>query len=244
MEITKREILLSITIFAIMIGFGVWISSPILSKATNKYIEAASSVVVNDAEKFGYIKRTDAGRFIADGTLAVIDTLLIDGLPKPYSYVEKDKEEYRMHTETYTITDSKGRTQTRTRTYWSWDVVKTWNYKSERGVFLGQEFGMDSIFRYHSKQDTIVKVKTGLFNNDTRYVYYTCPPSFDGIMIGVAENKTYSNPKFIQNTNSEKYLEKMEKNVNGGTIAFWILWIILTGGIIVGFYALENKWLY
>ena len=66
MEVTKREILLSITILAVMIGIGVWISSPILSKANNRYIETASSVVVSDAEKFGYIKRTDAGRFIAN----------------------------------------------------------------------------------------------------------------------------------------------------------------------------------
>ena len=84
MEITKREILLSTLIVAIMFGIGVWISSPILSKALNNYIEVASSVVVGDAEKFDYIKRTGAGRFIADGTLYVVDTVRLEELRKPY----------------------------------------------------------------------------------------------------------------------------------------------------------------
>lgn len=244
MEVTKREILLSITILAVMIGIGVWISSPILSKANNRYIEKASSVVVSDAEKFGYIKRTDAGRFIANGTLSVIDTIRIDGLPKSYSYVKKDKEEYRLHVETYTTTDSKGHTTTHTRTYHSWDVVKTWKYKSERGRFLGQEFKMDDVFRYHSRKDTVVKVKTGFFENDTRYVYYTCPPSFNGIMVGVAQNKEYNEPKFIEGKNSDKYLEDAARSLNAGTAAFWVGWILLTGLLIVGFYYFENKWLY
>lgn len=244
MEVTKREILLSITILAVMIGIGVWISSPILSKANNRYIETASSVVVSDAEKFGYIKRTDAGRFIANGTLSVIDTIRIDGLPKPYSYVKKDKEEYRLHVETYTTTDGKGHTTTHTRTYHSWDVVKTWKYRSERGRFLGQEFKMDEVFRYHPRKDTVVKVKTGLFENDTRYVYYTCPSSFNGIMIGEAQNKEYRESRFIEGKNSDKYLEDAARSLNAGTAAFWIGWILLTGLLIVGFYYFENKWLY
>lgn len=244
MEITKREILVSVTILAIMIAFGVWISSPILSKSRNRYLDIASSVVVSDAEKFGYLKRTNAGNFIADGTLYVLDTIRVDGLPKPYSYVEKDKEEYRLHTETYTTTDSKGHVHTHTRTYRSWDVVKTWKYKSKHGVFLGQEFGMDSVYRYRSKKDTIVKVKTGFFENDTRFVYYTCPPSFNGIMVGNADNKAYNRPKFHEGIDSERYLKNAESNRNAGVVVFWVLWIMLTTGLIVGFYALENKWLY
>ena len=244
MEITKREILISTVIVAVMLGIGIWISSPILSKALNNYIEIASSVVVGDAEKFDYIKRTDAGRFIADGTLYVTDTVRLEELHKPYSYIKKVKEEYRLHTETYTTTDGKGHVQTHTRTYHSWDEMKHWTYKSENGVFLGQDFKMAELYRYRSKKDTTINMPKKFLENDTRYVYYTCPPSFDGVLVGTALNKQYNDVKFKEGMDSAKYLEHNERSINSGTAVFWILWVLLTGFIVVGFYALENKWLY
>ena len=244
MEITKREILLSTLIVAIMLGIGVWISSPILSKATSRYLDIASSVVVSDAEKFDYIKRTNAGMFIADGTLYVIDTVRIPELPNAYSFVRKVKEEYRIHTETYTTTDSKGHVQTHTRTYCSWDEVKHWDYKAENGVFLGQDFKMKGLYKYHPKKEATIKADTKWYETETRYVYYTCPPSFDGILIGIAEGKQYQEVKFKEGITSFQYLERNEKNINTGTVVFWVLWTLFTIALVVGFYVLENKWLY
>jgi hypothetical protein len=122
--------------------------------------------------------------------------------------------------------------------------VKTWNYKSERGKFLGEEFLMKEVFKYREKKEAIIKVKTGFFEHETRYVYYTCPPSFDGIMVGNADNKAYNGCKFIEGNNAEDYLKQAEKSINTGSVVFWVLWIMLTAGLVVGFYALENKWLY
>ena len=240
MEIKRREILFSLAILAMMIGFGMWISSPILSKAVDKYIEKASSVVVGDDSKFDYIRRTEVGNFIANGTLSVIDTIRVSELPKTYSYVKKQKERYTMHTQTYVTTDGKGHSQVHTRTYWSWDVVHTDVYKSKRGRFLGQPFEMEEVFSYflHTARDTVIKE-----SSNVRYVYYTAPPSFDGIMVGKAEGKKYIEPKFISGTTSDKYIEKAAKGLNTGNIVFWIFWMILTFGLIFGFYYLENRWL-
>lgn len=244
MEITKREILASVTILAVMVGIGVWLSAPILSKATERYLVVASSVVANTDDEFDYISRTNAGRFLANGTLSTIDTVRLEELPGVYSSVKKVKEEYRLHTEVYTTTDGKGHTTTHTRTYHSWDEVKHWNYKAERAMFRGKEFKIDEVYRVRTQKDTIIKVKTKMFENDTRYVYYTAPVSFDGIMIGNAMNRKYDGPKFINGLTSEQYIKNAERKLNGNTIAFWILWSLLTAGMIVGFYALENKWLY
>lgn len=244
MEITKREILASVTILAIMVGIGVWLSAPILSKATERYLAIASSVVVNTDDEFDYISRTNAGRFLANGTLSVIDTVRIEELPGVYSFIKKVKEEYRLHTEVYTTTDGKGHTTTHTRTYHSWDEVKHWNYKAERAMFRGKEFKIDEVYRVRTQKDTIIKVKTKMFENDTRYVYYTAPVSFDGIMLGNAMNRKYDGPKFINDLTAEQYIKNAEQKLNGSTILFWILWSLLIAGMIVGFYALENKWLY
>ena len=244
MEITKREILASVTILAVMVGIGVWLSAPILSKATERYFAVASSVVVNTDDEFDYISRTNAGRFLANGTLSVIDTVRIEELPGVYSFIKKVKEEYRLHTEVYTTTDGKGHTTTHTRTYHSWDEVKHWNYKAERAMFRGKEFNIDEVYRVRTQKDTIIKVKAKMFENNTRYVYYTAPVSFDGVMLGSAMNRKYEEPKFINGLTAEEYIKNTERKLNGNTVLFWILWSLLTGGMIVGFYALENKWLY
>ena len=244
MEITKREILASVTILAIMVGIGVWLSAPILSKATERYLAVASSVVANTDDEFDYISRTNAGRFLANGTLSAIDTVRLEELPGVYSSVKKVKEEYRLHTEVYTTTDGKGHTTTHTRTYHSWDEVKHWNYKAERAMFRGKEFKIDEVYRVRIQKDTIIKVKTKMFENDTRYVYYTAPVSFDGVMLGSAMNRKYEEPKFINGLTAEEYIKNTERKLNGNTVLFWILWSLLTAGMIAGFYALENKWLY
>lgn len=240
MEVTTREILVSTLIVAVMVGVGVWISSPILTKATSKYLEVASSVVVSDAEKFDYIKRTDAGMFIAEGTLYVTDTVRIPELPNAYSFVRKVKEEYRTHTETYRDSDG----NSHTRTYHSWDEVKHWDYRAENGVFLGQHFNMKELYRYHPKKEATIKVDTKWYETETRYVYYTCPPSFDGILIGSASEHKYNDVKFKEGTTPIRYLDQNERKINMGTAIFWLLWILFTGALVVGFYALENKWLY
>ena len=244
MEITKREILASVTILAIMVGIGVWLSAPILSKATERYLAVASSVVANTDDEFDYISRTNAGRFLANGTLSAIDTVRLEELPGIYSSVKKVKEEYTLHTEVYTTTDSKGHTTTHTRTYHSWDEVKHWNYKAERAMFRGKEFKIDEVYRVRIQKDTIIKVKTKMFENDTRYVYYTAPVSFDGVMLGSAMTRKSEGPKFINGLTAEEYIKHTERKLNGNTVLFWILWILLTAGMIAGFYALENKWLY
>lgn len=227
-----------------MVGIGVWLSAPILSKATERYLAVASSVVANTDDEFDYISRTNAGRFLANGTLSAIDTVRLEELPGIYSSVKKVKEEYRLHTEVYTTTDSKGHTTTHTRTYHSWDEVKHWNYKAERAMFRGKEFKIDEVYRVRIQKDTIIKVKTKMFENDTRYVYYTAPVSFDGVMLGSAMNRKYEEPKFINDLTAEEYIKHTERKLNGNTVLFWILWILLTAGMIAGFYALENKWLY
>jgi hypothetical protein len=244
MEITIREILASVTILAIMVGIGVWSSGPIMSKATERHLAVASSAVVDTDDEFDYIGRTNVGRYLANGTLVIIDTVRLSELPGVYAKVIKVKEEYRLHTETYTTTDSKGHTTVHTRTYYSWDEMKRWTYQSTRARFLGKVFTLPETYKIGVKKDTIIKVKTGFFENDTRYVYYTAPVSYDGLMVGTAMEKKYPNSHFIAGTTAERYIKESERNLNTGTVVFWVVWFIITAGLIAGFYALENKWLY
>ena len=244
--ITRREILFSLTILAIMVGFGVWISSSMLSSSSERYLDKVSCVSVTDASEFDYIGMTGAGRFVAEGTLSAIDVVGLPELPRQYSFIRKVKEEYRCHTETYTTTDSKGKTTTHTREYYSWDEVEHWDYAAENVKFLGKKFKAKNVFpfEHHTRRDTIIKVDRGWFEPKTRFVYYTCPVSHKGIITGVAEDNKYKEMRFQEGKTIQWYFQDAESELNTCPFGFWTLWLILTAVIIAGFYSLENEWLY
>lgn len=238
-EITVREILFSITILSIMIGLGVWLMNPILKEATQEATEIVSCVKVSDAEKFGYIKRTNVGKFLSEGVLTAVDSVHINELEGYYFYIRKDKERYTQHTETYTVTDSKGNTHVKTRTYWSWDVIHTDNYVCKRVKYLGQEFLLKDIKYFYGSRYK----KTTQESGTIRYVYYTHPTSVNGVMTGEAQNKTYNNLKFKSGETIKNIVESSEKSIKNSPIIFWVFWSFLIIFVIVIFYVLENNWL-
>lgn len=244
MEITKREILFSTLIVSVMVGIGIWISTPIISGVTRSALETASSVTASDPEKFGYIKRTDAGHFLAEGTLYSNDTITLPELTGQYSKVEKVKEKHTMHTETYTTTDSKGHVHTHTRTYYSWDRVGSEEFETKDFTFLGEVFTKKEIhYRLPTKQDTIIK-ENHFWSSDIRYVYYTAPLNVDGVLTGTAQDKSFKDLNFSKGRTIEKMIDSSEKSIKSAPIAFWILWLLLTGGLVALFYYCENKWMY
>lgn len=244
MEITKREILVSTTILAIMVGIGVWISNPIVGALTENALEVVSAVRVDDAEKFGYIKRTNVGTFLAEGELIANDTICLADFPGIYSRVVKVKEEYCMHVQIYTVTDSKGRATTRTRIYYSWDEKGREEFESKSFTFLGWRFSAKEIGYGVSTVDSKTVYDKKLWGGNVRYVYYTTPITVKGMMTGSVENKTWKNLKFKRDYTIKQTVEKAERNTEVVPVVFWIVWLILTAGLICVFYAFENRWLY
>ena len=229
-----------------MIGLGVWISNPLVSKASEKALKVVSATRVKDSDNFDYIRRTNVGHFLAEGELIANDTLRNPDIPGIYSRIEKITEEYRLHTETYTTTDGKGHVQVHTRTYHSWDEVKRENNVSRTFTFLGKEFTAKEIHYTVpvEKSVTVEDKTTKWFENDRRFVYRTAPIAVSGILDGTAENKTYNELNFKKGYTIDKAVEKAEKNIDSAPVAFWVIWILLTAGIVTLFYVLENKWLY
>lgn len=251
MEITKREILFSTIILTLMISLGILIHRPILNKLTEDALRIASSTQVSsDTLKFDYIRRTEVGDFLAEGEYRALDPVSLRELRngKKYLEIKKVKERYTRHTETYTTTDSKGHTHTHTRTYHSWDVVDSEKWEAKSIVFLSQRFSKNEIkFRYHLQTDTTIYEKTpGFFGSsvgDIRHVYYTWPETTNGVMIGEAKEKWYRELEFKKDKTIEKMIDSAEKDIHRDPIIFWVLWLLLTGGLIFGFYYLENVWL-
>lgn len=245
MEITKREILFGTIILSIMLGIGIWLSNPIISNVTERASRVVSAVQVKDSAKFDYIRRTNVGDFLAEGTLFVKDPVSIPDISGQYGEIRKNTEEYRMHTRVVTTTDGKGHTHSHTETYYSWDVVKRESWDGKRVEFLGQEFTPKGIhFRYPTSYQEKHDAPRELFGNKKRYVYYTAPTSYYGLMTGNADNKTLNDVRFRNGDNIHKVLDKAFSEIKGAPIGYWVFWVFITAGVLLLFFYFENRWLY
>ena len=107
-EITKREILASISIIAVMILIGILISGKISECQMDKNEKYNKAVKIESQEMFRYGMDTNVGNAFVYGDLKAVDTVTYPEIGGEYMYVEKVKERYTMHTRTVTHTDGKG----------------------------------------------------------------------------------------------------------------------------------------
>ena len=238
-EITKREILFSTIIICVMIGLGVWISNPVLRSASESAMNTVSSVKVYTDEQFSYIRRTNVGDFLAEGTLSAINPVHIDDISGEYLKIEKEKEKYTQHVRHYTTTDGKGHVHHHTQVYYSWDHVHTDTFCVDSVEFLGERFKLDDV-GYHVGLDYKETQKESM---TIRYVYRVHPVDVDGVMFGKCEEKEYKNLSFNRDRTIEKVVASAERRIKSAPIVFWVLWILLTAGLVMLFYHLENNWL-
>ena len=242
-KITWREALFSTIIVAAFYGLGVWISNPLLTKATEKSQRVITAIKVSDPSKFDHIRRTNVGFFLAEGELIANDTITLPDIPGIYARIQKIKEEYRSHVETYTTTDDKGNTHTHTRIVWEWERVDDWDYITKSYTFLGQRFtGKEIGYGCRATKDTTIYNRK-LWGNDVRYVYYTTPVTVSGLMEGVSADKKFQNLNFRKNKTIKEVVERAERSNNNAPIGFWVFWWILTVAIVFLFVYCENEWL-
>lgn len=111
-EITKREILASISIIAVMILFGILISSKISEHQMDKNEIYNKAVKIESQEMFQYGMDTNVGNAFVYGDLKAVDTVTYPEFGGEYMYVEKVKERYTMHTRVVTYTTGSGKNKT------------------------------------------------------------------------------------------------------------------------------------
>lgn len=90
-EITKREILVSISIIAVMILFGILISSKISEHQMDKNEIYNKAVKIESQEMFQYGMDTNVGNAFVYGDLKAVDTVTYPEIGGEYMYVEKSK---------------------------------------------------------------------------------------------------------------------------------------------------------
>ena len=240
-EVTKREILASIVIVALMIVIGLIIHGKINDNLMEDYQKYDTAIQIdNNANLFTYGMRTEIGYVFAYGDLIAVDTVSYDEIGNEYSYIKKVKERYTKHTRTVEKTRKKtdGTTEkyTEKKEYWTWDTVDSWSQHSQRISFLDAEFDYGTIPFPSSNYITTIKESSKI-----RYVYYGTGAKFTGTLSADFKDKTIKDTNFYVNQTIDQTIKFLESGSE--LIVFWFFWILLTGDCVIGFCYLDNKWL-
>lgn len=236
-RITKRELLASITIVAIMFILGFVIAGKIDAWQIDKNVEYYKAARITDSEMFQYGMDTSIGNAFIYGDLEAVDAVTYPEIGGEYMYVEKVEEHYNMHTRTVTYTDSNGKTQTKTETYWSWDYAGSEEIHSQRIRFCGIEMDYSKIDIPADRYiDTIHK------SGYVRFLYYGCQTKYTGTVYTNLQDGSMSDESLFYNG------KEIDATVEGltscsGTVVFWIVWMVLTIGAVFGFCYFDNEWL-
>jgi hypothetical protein len=240
-SLSKREIIVSIAILAIMLVFGFMIHGAINESLMLKYQEYNTALQIdNDTEMFKYAMKTNVGKSFVYGEVRCVDTVTYSEIGGEYSYIEKIKEEYTRHTQlvTHTYTDSDGNTYTETveEEYWTWDEVGRDSKQCEQISFLDVNFKYGQISLPGKSYLDTIKVA-----RDVRYVYYGAPTSSIGTLYSDLRNNTINKSKFYSGQTISETIDFLESG--GELILFWIGWLLLIAGLIFVFIYLDNHWL-
>lgn len=236
-RITRREILMSIPIIAILFLVGMWISGIIESYIDDKNAEYYSAVQITEPDIFQFNMQTNVGNAFVYGVLEAVDTVSYPDIQGEFMSLRKVTERYTMHTRVVTTTDSKGRSHTRTEVYYSWDNIGEEEKHSEKLEFMGSEFDI-SKFNIPTQDyiDTVYESHT------VRYKFYGSATKYTGTVYTELRNGTISeSSKFYESMNIDETIKQCTSNA--WIYVFWVFWVIFMVAAVVGFYAIDNKWL-
>nr|DAV26200.1 MAG TPA: hypothetical protein [Caudoviricetes sp.] len=235
-EITKREIIASISIIAVMFLIGVLISSKISDWQINQNDKYNKAVKIQSTDLFQYGMETNVGNAFVYGELKAVDTVTYPEIGGKYIYVKKVKEKYTRHTRRVAHKSGK-RTYYTTETYWTWDYVGKESKKAKKINFCGIDFKSNKIVLPDDEYIDTVKESSRI-----RYKYYGVGTKYKGTIFTALKDKTISDKSvFYNNRDISETVKHLESDMP--LILFRIGWILLTGLVVFGFYYLDNNWL-
>lgn len=236
--ITKREILVSICVICVMLAIGFMFHNSIQNDIVDNNEKYNKALKIKDKDLFEYGMRTNVGNAFVYGDLVAVDPVTYPEINGQYMYIKKVKEEYTRHTRQ--VCEKKGKqTVCRTEVYYTWDVVDSEYLKSKKVKFLDVEFNI-------SKFDipSTFYIRTIMKSSDVRYAYYGVDTKYKGTIFTDLRNGSIPNKtNFYKGYDIQETYNRLVSSGTAELILFWFMWLILTGGLVYGFYYLENNWL-
>lgn len=249
MIIKKREVLFSAIIVFVMLLVGLFVSDAILQSAISKSEDYRTATIIENEDQFLYGMQTNFGHSLVYGEVSSDSFVTYDEIGSGFIYIEKHKEHYTRHTRTVTRTDSNGKKHTETEVYYSWDHVWSDSRHVDNITFMGETFQYDAIDlpveRLNLDSISVGNRMNYIYEgHDDRYYYNVTPLKITGtIFTSLRDNTINNTSELYRDMNPQEVISHMESNETVYTVVFWIIWILLSGGLVVAFLYFDNKWL-
>lgn len=239
-EITKREVMASISIIAVMLLIGVLIGGKVSDYQMDTNEKYNKAVKIETSELFEYGMRTDIGNAFVYGDLLAVDTVTYPEIGGAYMYVEKVEEHYNKHTRQVAHTrtvNGKSQTYYTTETYWTWDYAGSDSLTCKEISFLGVVFDTNKInIPGDHYIDTIKE------SSRVRYKYYGVETYFTGTIFTELRGGTISDDTpFYENQTIDTVVKHLESGAL--LVVFWAFWVFLIAVCLCGFFYMDNRWL-
>ena len=237
--ITKREVIVSISIIAILLMIGVWISGAITEARLDADEMYNKAVKIDTADLFEYGMRTNVGNAFVYGDLKAVDTVTFPEIGGEYMFVQKITERYTRHTRTVNVYDEDGELiGIVEEDYWTWDEIDRESRTCDEVTFLGVTFDSNKIDI--PERNYIGRIKE---SSKIRYEYYGTETEHVGtIFTDLRDDTITDGTNFYKNMTIDETVEHLK--AIDWTIVFWIIWIIIViGSCVYGFYYIDNRWL-
>ena len=264
-EVTKREILVSIIIVCLLLCLGLIIDSKIVDiqiSSKEKYSKALK--ISKNNEMFKYAIETNVGNIINYGEFKVDKGVNSEWLKKDYMSIEKITEEYSRHHRT--VCSGSGKTRScHTETYYTWDKINSQVSNVPTLKYSGLDFNFNEfknypMYRLELNKDTVIdnkvdKIKNnciyetirtfGSYVGDKRYLYKVINKKFSGTVFGTAKNNKFTDGEklTINVQNIKQFIRKNKNDYDTGRIVFWVFFIAICSGIVAYYVYLENDYL-
>lgn len=240
-EITKREIITSISIIGFMLMIGMMLSDKISDSIKDSNEVYNKAIHIEDKDIFEHSMKTNVGNAFVYGDLVAVNPVSYDDIDGEYMYIKRIKEEYTRHERQVAYSCGKDNKSTcyRTEVYWTWDEVDREYKSTEKVTFLGVEFGFNQFNKPSTNYiDTVKK------SSHVRYKYYGTPTKLTGTIFANLKDSNIGDGVHLYNSYTTQQAYEICIQSYIGVYGFWIMWIALTGGAVFGFYYLDNDWLY
>lgn len=259
MQITKREILMSIAIFLVMLGIAIGLTFMVLNISQEHDEVYHKALQLEDEDAIEHAKNTGAGLAFVKVVLDSDNSVSHPNLIGEYLYIKEYVEKYTEHERVVTETDSEGNTHTRVETYWQWDYYDSQVTQVDSVRLNNIEINSDEL-NFPSKSlkltdetctvshwGTSYIEKNDWFGPRLRYSYTIVEKGGEYSSLVFFENgemNAYNSSKISLHDSTVKELyESCLGRQKLWLILVWLGWALVTFLLIFGFYYLDNMWL-
>lgn len=256
MEITLREILVSIAIFLVLSGIGHLIYGNIDDKSVIKKYETAQ-IIEDNKEKLDYLINTKFGNVLVSSTFKTSDkdAVKFDEINGKYAFIKRVKERNTMHTRT--VCSGSGKNNIcRTETYCTWDYVDSDRKYAKNIDFLGYSFDGEKLLNQVPKKNLKlsekiykqkykkIKDKYVYETSDVRYYYEYIPLNFKAtIFTNTRDKEIFKDYTLFYEKTPEQAVENIKSTTKNSKLLFIVVWSLMSAGVIFWYISLDNNYL-